>query len=328
MFFVADVEATGQAVDNQDVNLCLGVNTFCALFPVRSTGMHRLIGIVPEQAAAPEPLSFEDVRANIENLIDVRVQRVNWFSNYHVHHRVAEHFRIGRVFIAGDAGHVHSPVGGQGMNTGIGDAVNLAWKLAAVLQDRADHAILDTYEPERIAFARSLVATTDKVFQGIVGRGIAAHLVRTLLIPHVMPFLLGFSAVRRAQFKLVSQTRVNYRDSRLAEGSAGHVHGGDRLPWVPDQDNFAPLKSLDWQVHVYGEANPALREKIQALGLDLHEFKWSPDADQAGLKRDALYVVRPDGYVALASVGQDVQKLQRLVEQFRILPRAAQSARP
>ena len=82
--------------------------------------------------------------------------RVNWFSTYRVHHRVADQFRKGRAFLLGDAAHIHSPVGGQGMNTGIGDAVNLAWKLAAVLQGRAGSAILDSYEPERIAFARRL----------------------------------------------------------------------------------------------------------------------------------------------------------------------------
>src|SRR5207244_10478653 len=150
-------------------------------------GMHRLIGIVPEQVAAREHLSFEDVRANIESLIDVRVQRVNWFSAYHVHHRVAEHFRIGRVFIAGDAGHVHSPVGGQGMNTGIGDAVNPAWKLAAVLQSRAHERALDTYEPERIAFAERLVATTDRAFQLVTSDGPLARFVRLHVVPRVLP---------------------------------------------------------------------------------------------------------------------------------------------
>ena len=70
--------------------------------------------------------------------IQHRREAVNWFSTYRVHHRVADHFRKGRAFLLGDAAHIHSPVGGQGMNTGIGDAVNLAWKLAAVLQGRAD----------------------------------------------------------------------------------------------------------------------------------------------------------------------------------------------
>ena len=89
--------------------------------------------------------------------LPIEVAHVNWFSTYRVHHRVAEHFRKGRAFLLGDAAHVHSPVGGQGMNTGIGDAINLAWKLAAVLEGRAPDSILDSYEPERIAFARRLV---------------------------------------------------------------------------------------------------------------------------------------------------------------------------
>jgi 2-polyprenyl-6-methoxyphenol hydroxylase-like FAD-dependent oxidoreductase len=319
-FFVADVEATGTGVDDQDVNLCIGAHGFCIVFPIRTTGQHRLIGLVPEALGGREDLGFEDVRADLEALIDVRVRRVNWFSSYRVHHRVAERFRVGRAFLAGDAGHVHSPVGGQGMNTGIGDAVNLAWKLAEVVQDRADPALLDTYESERIGFARSLVATTDRLFEGVVGRGLTAQAFRTLLMPHVIPFLLGFPALRRVQFRLVSQTRINYRGSALSEGSAGDVHGGDRLPWVagPGGGNFAPLASLDWQVHVYGAPRPELREAAERAGLPLHVFPWDRVAEEAGLAEDALYLVRPDGHVALADAGQDAEALGRFLARFHL----------
>src|SRR5262249_21382634 len=153
------------------------------------------------------------------------------------------------------AGHVHSPAGGQGMNTGIGDSVNLAWKLAAVLGGRASPDLLDTYEAERVPFARSLVATTDRIFEGVVGQSMLARMVRTLFFPLILPFALRFAAVRRAQFRLVSQTRIAYRSSPLSDGSAGAVHAGDRLPWVEGIDNFAPLTSLDWQLHVYGQAS-------------------------------------------------------------------------
>src|SRR5207249_11365860 len=95
------------------------------------------IGLVPEPLRGRDDLEFDDLRAEVEQVTGTRVTEVNWFSAYRVHHRVADHFRRGRVFLAGDAGHVHSPAGGQGMNTGIGDAVNLAWKLAAVLAGRA-----------------------------------------------------------------------------------------------------------------------------------------------------------------------------------------------
>src|SRR5258707_1080138 len=118
------------------------------------------VGISPFPYALVFPQD-EHERLLIDRLdeLGVEVARVNWFSTYRVHHRVAERFREGREFLLGDAAHIHSPVGGQGMNTGIGDAVNLAWKLAAVQHGRANPAILDSYETERIGFARPLVAT-------------------------------------------------------------------------------------------------------------------------------------------------------------------------
>ena len=117
-----------------------------------------------------EKLSGNDVSRRVMQWLSIEVERVNWFSTYRVHHRVAEHFHKGRAFLLGDAAHVHSPVGGQGMNTGIGDAINLAWKLAAVLQGRAPATLLDSYEPERIGFARRLVKTTDRAFSVVTSR--------------------------------------------------------------------------------------------------------------------------------------------------------------
>jgi hypothetical protein len=105
-------------------------------------------------------------------------------------------------------------------------------------------------------------------------------------------------------FRTVSQTAVNYRESSLSQGRAGAVHGGDRLPWVKSalngSDNFVPLTSLAWQVHVYGEAKSEMQKLCDERGLPLHVFPWRPETGQTGLCRDAVYLVRPDGYVALA----------------------------
>jgi hypothetical protein len=238
--------------------------------------------------------------------IRIDVERVNWFSTYRVHHRVADHFRKGCAFLLGDAAHIHSPVGGQGMNTGIGDAVNLAWKLAAVVQGRADASLLDSYEPERIAFARRLVATTDQAFTGVASSGAIARLIRLHIVPLLIPNFFAFNRVRRFLFRTVSQTAVNYRGSSLSEGRAGTVHGGDRLPWVKtnlngvDTDNFAPLTSVDWQVHVYGDAPPEVQAVCDGRKLPLHVFPWRPELSRTGLRRNAVYLVRPDGYVAMA----------------------------
>jgi hypothetical protein len=226
---------------------------------------------------------------------------------------VAQHFRRGRAFLIGDAAHIHSPAGGQGMNTGIGDAINLAWKLAAVVKGRASGTLLDSYEAERIGFARRLVATTDRAFTFATGQGQLAAFVRTRLAPIVLPALFSLGAVRRFAFRTVSQTMINYRGSLLSRGTAGRVQGGDRLPWVATDgvDNFMPLTSLDWQVHVYGEASSALTAWCRQRNLPLHVFDWRPEYGNAGLARNALYLLRPDSYVALADTNGSADALDR-----------------
>jgi 2-polyprenyl-6-methoxyphenol hydroxylase-like FAD-dependent oxidoreductase len=313
LFYVADVEATGEAMDD-DLHIDLEDADFLILFPLKGDGRVRLVGTVHDLPVSDHSkLTFEDVRGKAVEHLKLAVGKVNWFSTYRVHHRVAHHFRGGRAFLLGDAAHIHSPVGGQGMNTGIGDAVNLAWKLAAVLKDGASKKLLDTYEPERIRFARQLVATTDRGFTLVTRRGGIARFLRTRVIPIVVPTLFRLRALRSFLFKTVSQTQIKYRDSRLSVGAAGDVHGGDRLPWVDlgsGEDNFAPLTSLAWQVHVYGDVRGGLREVCDELKLALQSFAWEPAMGVAGLQESALYLVRPDGYVALADPTADPARLR------------------
>jgi 2-polyprenyl-6-methoxyphenol hydroxylase-like FAD-dependent oxidoreductase len=320
LFYVADVEASGPAITGE-LHVALDDADFLAIFPMKGSNRARLVGTVqPDAERRAQALSWEDVRAGVIDRLGITVERVNWFSTYHVHHRVADRFQKGRVFLAGDAAHIHSPVGGQGMNTGIGDAVNLAWKLAAVVRGSTAPPLLDSYEPERIAFARRLVATTDRAFTIVTSPGRLARFVRTEVVPRVLPDLFEQQAVRRLMFRTVSQIGVNYRNSSLSEGRAGKVRGGDRLPWVPldarqdGSDNFTPLTSLDWQVHVYGDSNPKLAQACAAKGLALHVFPWKRVAQDAGLKRDALYVVRPDGYVGFAAPDADAGRLKQYLE--------------
>ena len=320
VFYVADVQAKG-LVANGEFHIDLDEADFLAVFPFSDTGGIRLVGTVrDERADRAETLKFEDVSSRAIQNLKVEVERVNWFSTYRVHHRVAEHFRKGRGFLAGDAAHIHSPAGGQGMNTGIGDAINLAWKLHAVLKRRAPESLLDSYEPERIRFARRLVATTDKAFTFVTADGRLAEVVRTRLAPFIVPRLVGIEAVREFMFRTVSQITLNYRESPLSAGSAGHVHGGDRLPWAHADgvDNFTPLAQPEWQVHVYGTARAELTNWCRDHNLPLHSFDWKTAHESAGLARDASYLVRPDTYVALADPTGSAESLQHYFKQHNL----------
>jgi 2-polyprenyl-6-methoxyphenol hydroxylase-like FAD-dependent oxidoreductase len=324
VFYVADVEATGPALDGE-LHIDLDEADFVAIFPLAGQGRARLIGTVrDERADRAETLTFTDISGHAIGQMKLAIAKVNWFSTYHVHHRVTQHFRKGRAFLIGDAAHIHSPAGGQGMNTGIGDAINLAWKLAAVVKGRAPDMLLDSYEAERIGFAQRLVASTDRAFTFATGQGALAAFVRTRLVPIVMPILFSFEIARRFAFRTVSQTQINYRGGPLSRGTAGRVQGGDRLPWVTvdGADNFAPLTSLDWQVHVYGEASVALAAWCRQHSLQLHVFAWRPEYAGAGLARNALYLLRPDTYVALAEPGGSPDALARYFSATNIRPAA------
>ncbi len=313
VFYVADIEASGPPLDGE-LHVDLDEADFLGVFPLAGEGRARLIGTVrDERAEHAENLAFGDVGERAIEHLKVNVEKVNWFSTYRVHHRVTEHFRKGRAFLLGDAAHIHSPAGGQGMNTGIGDAINLAWKLAAVLGGRAPDTLLDSYEAERIGFARRLVATTDRVFNFATAEGRIADFLRTRVAPVLIPRLVQFGWAREFLFRTVSQIMINYRQSPLSQGSAGQVRGGDRLPWVAGDgdDNFSTLATMTWQVHIYGSASAALARWCFEHQVALTVFEWGEEAKRAGLARDALYLLRPDTYVALADASGSPEALDR-----------------
>jgi hypothetical protein len=139
-----------------------------------------------------------------------------------------------------------------------------------------------------------------------------------------VPLLFRLPPLRHFLFRTLSQIGINYRNSLLSVGTAGSVRGGDRLPWVetgPGQDNFAPLASLKWQVHVYGRPRRGVAEACAELQLPLHLFAWQPAMRRAGLQSAALYLIKPDSYVALADPHADPARLRRYFERRGVLGR-------
>ncbi len=310
-FYVADVNISGPAA-NGEAHIDLESSDFMLILAYDDKGRSRLIGTIDESRAhIADKLTFDDVGQTAIEHLNLHIDQLNWFSTYRVHHRVTDFYRKGRAFLAGDAAHVHSPAGGQGMNTGIGDAINLAWKLAAVLHNSAPDQLLDSYQIERRAFAEKLVATTDRIFSFVTAQGSFADFVRSHVAPIIAPAGFKLDTVREFLFRVVSQTMIEYRDSPVSRGKAGSVHAGDRLPWlrVNGSDNYAVLNTIGWQAHVYGTPSPELTAFCRSRNLPLHLFPFTPQHEKAGLERNACYLLRPDTYVGLATPSASVQDL-------------------
>jgi 2-polyprenyl-6-methoxyphenol hydroxylase-like FAD-dependent oxidoreductase len=322
VFYVADVEGAGPAF-NGDLNIDLDESDFMAVFPLADTGRIRLIGAIkPGEVRDLDTLTFGDISDRAAQTLQLKVDKVNWFSVYHVHHRVTDRFRRGRAFLLGDAAHIHTPVGGQGMNTGIGDAINLAWKLKAVLGGRGTDALLDSYEAERRAFALRLVQTTDRAFNLAAAEGHLAAIIRTRVAPLVLPQVVKIGPARELIFRTISQITLNYRGKGLDQGRSGPVHGGDRLPWVKlDRgDNYAALKHMGWQIHVYGTASADLAAYGARRAIPVHVYPWTNAMHEAGLRENTLYLIRPDTYVAAVDPAQTVAAVERYFDAVGVEP--------
>ena len=299
-FLLADVRAElGLARDS--VAVWLDGEDMVAAFPLPGADRWRLMA--PDPSADPGP---DAVLAQLRELLALRsglsaaaVKEALWTSTFRFHRRLADTYRAGRVLLAGDAAHIHSPFGGQGLNTGIGDAENLAWKLALVCTGRAAPALLDTYEAERRPVAQEVLASTSGMTRVVLGGSAVARLVRDrVLVP-----LINRPLVQRLVWERSSQLLISYRGGPLA----GHVlpwsrpRPGDRVPDLVCRDSHGTRTRLHaelgsgWAVVA---ADPALRAACaDAVAKWLSADAIARLTPTSGAPRDAL-LVRPDAHLA------------------------------
>jgi 2-polyprenyl-6-methoxyphenol hydroxylase-like FAD-dependent oxidoreductase len=345
-FVLADTEADGLGPDAAHAFLSgPGILFF---FPLGSPAAWRLLAMRrPDELTAPDaPVSLDQVQALADTYTGgaVRLRDPVWMTNFRIHHRVATSYRAGPVFLAGDAAHIHSPAGAQGMNTGIQDAVNLGWKLAYTLRGLAIPGVLDTYEPERAPVGRMVLRFTDRAFRIATSTNPLVRLARNSIAPALIPLALGPRAARAYVFRTLAQLNVRYRSSRLSlEGPQTPPRGpkaGDRLPDAPIVESGRP-SSLQaatagpgWHLLRAGPAAAWPAGDTVAMPPELvttHHLGTGvpPDAGAqsgvAGPRRvlhdpdgvafrrlglaatdTAVYLVRPDGYIGYRSGGPDL----------------------
>lgn len=335
VFFVADTEASGPMVADE-VNAYLWRNGFHLFFPMRGTDRWRVIGILPKNLRGRDDLTFEELMPAIrqEAGSSLSFKGCSWFSTYRIHHRRAERFRDRRCFLLGDAAHVHSPVGGQGMNTGLQDAYNLAWKLALVVKGQADEALLETYEQERIPVAQRLLGTTDRAFRLLVSDNWFAGLFRTSILARLAALAMTRKRVQQLAFRTISQTGIRYPKSPLSRTLArlpeGAPRAGDRFPWLnlrlhtngQSQDLFQELDDTRFNLVVIGQ--PAPTEIMRGLSdLLLTHVIPANQVNEKELARvklsgPAFYLLRPDSHVALAGTRLEAAAVTRYLADCQI----------
>ena len=254
--------------------------------------------------------------------------KVKWFSKYNIHHRLAKSFSKNNVFLLGDASHIHSPAGGQGMNTGIGDAANLGWKIAMTLQGKIDSSILSSYNKERLGFAKTLVKTTDTIFSFITNNSFYAPFMRKIIMTILGKIVSTFPAIQSKMFKKISQCDIRYEQSTLNNGSLGKVICGKRMPWVKYEefDNLDLISYAHWNLHIYGDIKKELENEINRINLksgvangliSLKNLAFNKQAAKCGIVKNAIYLIRPDGYVGFTAASQNsicIKKLKQYIQ--------------
>ncbi|MFD2146127.1 FAD-dependent monooxygenase [Mucilaginibacter antarcticus] len=295
----------------------------------------RIMGILPKKFYNLKNPDKEELLAIVGKAMNITVNFADttWFSTYRLYHKKAARFRNDNIFLCGDAAHVHSPAGGQGMNTGLQDAYNLAWKLAFVDQGYASHALLDTYNEEREPVAPQLLKTTDRMFTYMSGENFVLAIIRFYIFPLVMGILTSSEFFRKRIFAAISQLQINYKKSSLSIGKSGNIRAGSRLPLFYIWQNNRKISSYTFVNSFINSPFRIILFNLKASGLislpsnlfKVLEIELNPNniasLKNIGLPKSFLILVRPDNYIGYCANKVKLAELDKLMKSgYFLLP--------
>lgn len=307
-FFVADTSLRWDQPYNKLI-IAPGDKNFCAFLPLYGDIRYRVIGSFPREFFNKEDLTFSDIENTVIHTLGIKVEfeSVNWFSTYKLHHRRADHFREGCVFLAGDSAHIHSPAGGQGMNTGLQDAYNISWKLAMVIKNYARISLVNTYDEERLPFAKWLIQFTDRGFNFMTSDSLFVKFFRKYVAFNMVGIVPRISWVRPMMFRVLSQIWYSYAGRSLSASYSRQrlkFKAGDRLPYLENNNIYPELTDASFHlIHVHSDAlDSILQKKIMSwfpFPLKIVECRSNRDWSKLGVFTELFILLRPDNYVAL-----------------------------
>lgn len=304
-WMLADVRLQGDSTPPADeIATFLHRDGPFVVFPIPG-GRSRIIATLSKAApgsSRPAPI-LSDVQALADERAGggFRVVDPVWLTNFRINERKAAEYARGRVFLAGDAAHVHSPAGGQGMNTGMQDAFNLSWKLAMVVQGKARPSLLDSYTPERSAVGTMVLRNATRMTDMVTLAHPGAQAARNL----VLRFMLGFHVVQEKMAATMGEVEIAYASSPLSVGR----HAGERL--APSQYGGPPPGSGPTPQFVLFSA-----DRTRGAALAAHFPGVLDPATRTPADPRRLLIVRPDGYVGLSAAGDDWTEAERYLDRL------------
>lgn len=310
-FFVADVIMNWK-LPHDNLVISPSDKNFVGFFPLKGDRYFRVLGSLPKAYFNKEDIGFEDIEKEVIKTIGIPIdfEKVNWFSIYNLHHRCVDNFSSGRLHLAGDSAHIHSPAGGQGMNTGLQDVYNLAWKLALVLKKQAKSELLNTYNEERLPFAQWLMRFTDRMFNLMTSDNWFIAKFRKYIILKLISKIFTFEKVRPIMFRTVSQIWYHYNGKSLSLSTSKQnllFHAGDRLPYISAANSETPFYELftEASFHMLHLANTPLEneihEKIKTVfpfPVKIVEYNLTDSWKKLGVQKELFVLIRPDNYIA------------------------------
>lgn len=315
MFYVADVRIDW-AFSHDALMVFLMRHNLLAFFPMTGENHWRIVGTFPEEFSKDEgEVLYEEIEEQIKKdaELDMDITNVNWFSTYKVHSRHVNKFSRGRCFLAGDAAHIHTPAGAQGMNTGIQDSYNLAWKMALVLKGAAGEKILETYNQERLENADNLLKTTDRFFNLVASPEPVLAYLRTHVFPYIAGAAFSMDAVKKFVFPRISQIGISYRSGSLSDHANDkdfEVGAGDRMPYflIGGQSIYDRLREPKFHLLIFSEAGNdyrAIRSEVESAYpqlMDSHSVPLQPRVEEIfGTSQPFMILLRPDNYIGFIS---------------------------